>query len=133
MPVGGLIALLLASMQHRKINQWRPLPEVWKSLHAILANTFFCSFFETDCSFKHSVNFQWNTLSVNSLAGYAQVCLVWGTGRSSSPQYSVKNLSLSSINEQTNNFVSDTWQQETHILNNTSLTIFLYCFANIPL
>lgn len=54
--IRGLIVLVLVSVQYRKINQWKSVPEVWKSLNAILANTLFCSFLEIDCSFKHTIS-----------------------------------------------------------------------------
>ena len=133
MPIGRLIALFLASMQYRKINQWRPVAEVWKLLNAILANTVFCSFFEIDFSFKHIIS----SFSVKHTGSkfIGRICpsvFSLRHWKKFKPTVFFKSLSLSSINQKTNNFVSNMWQQETHALNNTSLTIFLYCFANIP-
>lgn len=66
-------------------------------------------------------------MAVNSLAGYVQVCLVWGTGRSSTPQYHVKTFPfLLLIKRQINFSAISGNRKHTHWTITLSLSFLIY-------
>lgn len=126
--VGGLIALFLASVPYGKINWWRPFPVLWNLLYYILKNIFF---FLWDWLFVYVHYFLTGSKFTGRICPSMFSLRHWKKFKTT---VSYKNLSLSSINQKRNKFLSNMWQQETHTITvslSFLISLLIYLF-NMP-